>query len=172
MKTNNNPIKRFEQTKIPITGVISLPLVLGEGEHTTTKIIDFVVVRFTLGYNTILGRTSLHDFEVVTSSYHHCLKFRTTNGIGYIRRSQQTSTTCYLATLDATYNAPLSRKKRIIEVMENFVPRFLRKEHEEEEYEIGDQIKKELREEIKESLIKNKDIFAWTQDELQGVKET
>lgn len=50
LKTRNHPFKGFGQTRIPVVGIISLSLGLGDGEHTTTKIIDFVVVRFTSGY--------------------------------------------------------------------------------------------------------------------------
>lgn len=44
LKTSNNLIKGFEQKKILVVGVISLQLALGEGEHSTTKIINFLVL--------------------------------------------------------------------------------------------------------------------------------
>lgn len=160
LKCSSNSIKGFGQTKIVVARLTSLPLVLSEENHATTKIIDFIVVRFTSSYNAILGRTSLHEFEVVTSLHHQCLKFRIAHGICCIRGSQQTSRTYYMTKLDTPDNAPLARKRKIIKVlMENSIPRYLRKDpwsdeikEEVEELKVGNQIKEVLRERIKEIL--------------------
>lgn len=73
--------------KIPVAGIISLPVTLGVGKQETTKFITFTVVRFNSGYNAILGRTTLHEFEAVFPSYHECLKFPTLQGNCCVRGS-------------------------------------------------------------------------------------
>lgn len=111
--------------KIPIAGVISLPITLGTGKQETTKYITFTVVRFNSGYNAILGKKTLHEFEAVSSSYHQCLKFPTSQGICCIKGSQPTTKTCYLNTNTNPDNAVLGRKRRSNEVMQNCIPRYL-----------------------------------------------
>lgn len=61
--------------------------------------------------------------------------------------------------------------------MENFLPKFLREEPWSDEtgegiekFKVGSQIREKLRAEIKETLARNKDIFAWSQDELPREK--
>lgn len=63
--------------------------------------------------------------------------------------------------------------------MENFVPKFLRREPwlEEtkvklKEFKIGSQIREELRNEIKDTLVRNRVTFAQSQDELPRVKRS
>lgn len=92
--------------------ILHLQMTLGEENHSTTKLINFIVVRFFSGYNAILERTSLHKFGIV-SSFYQCLKFRTIKGVYCIQGSQQISRSCYMAALKATDNAPLARKSRV-----------------------------------------------------------
>lgn len=66
LSPDNTPIKGFRQMKVPVVGTITLSVTLGQEEYTTTKKINFTVVRFNSGYNTILGRTTLHEFVAVS----------------------------------------------------------------------------------------------------------
>lgn len=90
----------------------------------------FTVVRFTLGYNSILGRSTLHAFQAITSTYHQCLKFPTKASICCIRGSQQIAQSCYMVSTYSSKRASFARKRRLEEVMENTVPRYLIKSKE------------------------------------------
>lgn len=61
--------------------------------------------------------------------------------------------------------------------MENFVPKFLHEKDQNpediekiEKLKIGDLSNKELEGKIRQVLSENKDVFAWSQEEVQGVK--
>lgn len=73
--SDTTPVKGFGQVKIPVAGNITLQVTLGEGSYSTTKEVTFTIVRFTSAYNGIFGRSSLHEFEIVTSSFHQYIKF-------------------------------------------------------------------------------------------------
>ncbi|XP_074343028.1 uncharacterized protein LOC141680810 [Apium graveolens] len=46
-----------------------------------------------------MGRTGIHDFKAVPSTYHMVLKFPTRNGVGEARRDQKMARSCYVAAL-------------------------------------------------------------------------
>lgn len=48
-----------------------------------------------LGYNVILGRVTLHDLQVISSSYHQCMKFPTETRVCKDKGSQKHVRECY-----------------------------------------------------------------------------
>lgn len=132
LEVDNTPIKGFRQMKIPVAGIIILPITLGEGELATTKPVNFTVVRFNSGYNAILGRAALHEFGVVSSSFHQCLKFPARKGICCVKGSQPIAKTCYINTNANPDNAVSERRRRSNEVIQNSIPNYLKKQKEKE----------------------------------------
>lgn len=126
LKRLETPIKGFGQVKILVVGNITLPLILREGNYTTIKRVTFTVVRFTSTYNGILGRPSLHEFGIVTSSFHQCIKFQTSIGICCIRGLQQTTKTYNVSAIQCPDNVVLARNRRALEVLQNSIPNYLR----------------------------------------------
>jgi hypothetical protein len=61
--------------------------------------LNFVVIKASSTYNAILGRTGLHAFKAVASTYHLKIKFPTRNGVGEERGDQKTAMSCYVAAL-------------------------------------------------------------------------
>ncbi|KAL8109295.1 hypothetical protein AgCh_025408 [Apium graveolens] len=95
------PIYGFTGVEYPVEGIIKLPTTIGQEPRQATQMLDFVVVKASLTYNAIMGRTGIHAFKAVPSSYHSVMKFPTRNGIGEERGDQKMARSCYVASLRA-----------------------------------------------------------------------
>ncbi|GKD84420.1 hypothetical protein Tco_1355574 [Tanacetum coccineum] len=62
-------------------GQISLMVSLGDGEHSTKALMNFMVVRSLSPYNGIIGRSGLRKIQAVPSAAHEMLKFLVEEGI-------------------------------------------------------------------------------------------
>ncbi|XP_074342350.1 uncharacterized protein LOC141679877 [Apium graveolens] len=70
-------------TDMPIYGfagfecprIIKLPLTIGQEPRQATQMLNFVVIKAGSTYNAFMGRTGIHAFKVVPSSYHSVMKF-------------------------------------------------------------------------------------------------
>ncbi|XP_074342446.1 uncharacterized protein LOC141680007 [Apium graveolens] len=60
---------------------------------------DPLVVKAASAYNAIMGRTGIHTFKVVPSTYNMVLKFSTRNGVGEPRGDQKMARSCYVVAL-------------------------------------------------------------------------
>ena len=75
-----------------VWGIISLPVELGNGKHTVTHELDFLVADSDSPYTAILGR----PFRMIVSQYYLKAKFMTSNGVGISRSDQKESRSLYL----------------------------------------------------------------------------
>ena len=107
----------FTGHEVPIVGILTLPLTLGEWPKATTKMINFLIADVPSAYNGILGRTSLFTRGIITSVRHQLIKSPTPNGIGQVREDQPASRGCYY-TMEKDSIKPhqlrLSTKRRIL----------------------------------------------------------
>lgn len=71
------PLIGFTGDKIFPLGLVTLPITAGLEEQQVTKEVTFLVVNCPSAYNAILGRPSLNQMRVVTSTYHLMMKFPT-----------------------------------------------------------------------------------------------
>ena len=83
------PIYGFSGVESKVEGTIQLPVTLGEQPREVTQMLNFLVIKATSSYNTILGRTGLHAFKTIASTYHLKLKFPTRNGVGEEKGDQK-----------------------------------------------------------------------------------
>ncbi|XP_074375108.1 uncharacterized protein LOC141716827 [Apium graveolens] len=93
------PIYGFNHVECKIEGAIQLPVTIGEEPREATQMLNFLVVKTASTYNAIMGRTGIHAFKVVLSTYHMVLKFPTKNGVGEARGDQKMAHSCYVAAL-------------------------------------------------------------------------
>ncbi|KAL8155150.1 hypothetical protein AgCh_000513 [Apium graveolens] len=68
------PIYGFVGVECPVKGIIKLPTTIGHEPRQATQMLDFVVVKASSTYNAIMGRTGIHAFNSVPSSYHSFMK--------------------------------------------------------------------------------------------------
>ncbi|KAL0345312.1 UNVERIFIED_CONTAM: hypothetical protein Sradi_4362500 [Sesamum radiatum] len=143
-------------------------------------------------YNVILGRPTLNAFRAIISTYHMKIKFPVVGGVGEAQADVLQAHKCYVEAIKRG-------KKRILEEIsgeEKSNKRgkdlMLRTELKEEApitvqsveelitielipgdpdkiTKIGSKMKEDVREQVISCLQKNKDIFAWTPQDLEGI---
>ncbi|XP_021603804.1 uncharacterized protein LOC110608822 [Manihot esculenta] len=94
------PVKSIGGTPVAVEGKVKVAITLGEPPLSQTHYIVFLMVKLPLSYNTILGRSMLYDFEVVTSIQYLTMKFPIEAGVGIIRGRQEEARAVYLAAME------------------------------------------------------------------------
>lgn len=57
-------------------------MTIGQEPGEAIQMIKFLVIKVVSTYNAILGRTGLHAFKAISSTYHLKIKFSTRNEVG------------------------------------------------------------------------------------------
>jgi hypothetical protein len=96
---SNTPIYGFNGVESKVEGTIQLPMTIGQEPREATQMLNFLVIKASSTYNAILGRTGLHAFKAVASTYHMKIKFPTRNGVGEQKGDQKMARSCYIAAL-------------------------------------------------------------------------
>ncbi|KAL0446277.1 UNVERIFIED_CONTAM: hypothetical protein Slati_1755600 [Sesamum latifolium] len=173
-------------------GMILLPLTLGTSPLQKTCVLKFLVVDIASVYNVILGRPTLNAFRAIISTYHMKIKFPMVGGVGETQADVLQARKCYVEAIKRG-------KKRMLEEVSSEenpskrgkdpVPRPECKEEApvavqpveelltielipgdlDNTTKIGSKIRKDIREQVINCLRKNKDIFAWTPQDLEGI---
>ncbi|XP_074348502.1 uncharacterized protein LOC141687203 [Apium graveolens] len=89
----------FNHVEFKVEGAIQLPVTIGEEPMEATQMLNFQVVKAASTYNAIMGRTGIHAFKAVPSTYHMVLKIPTRNDVGEAKGNQKMARSCYVATL-------------------------------------------------------------------------
>jgi BarA-like signal transduction histidine kinase len=92
-------IYEFNSVESKVEGTILLPMTMGQEPKEATQMLKFLVVKAATTYNAILGRTGLHLFKAVASTYHLKVKFPTRNRVGEERGDQKLARSCYIEAL-------------------------------------------------------------------------
>nr|XP_017221323.1 PREDICTED: uncharacterized protein LOC108198053 [Daucus carota subsp. sativus] len=96
---SNMPIYGFNGVESKIEGMIQLPVTMGAEPRQATYMLNFMVIKASSTYNAILGRTGMHAFKAIASTYHLKIKFPTRNGVGEEKGDQKKARSCYVAAL-------------------------------------------------------------------------
>ena len=164
----------------PITplGYLGVDLTAGDTLNTKTVRLNFAVLDIDSSYNAILGRTGLHALGAVASSYHLAMKFPTASGIGVARGNQKTARSCYVISckgLRAEEILPLDLDPRMNPAMlkpsalEEVESHALDPAEPEKKIQLGSRLPGSLRATLLELLRENRDVFAWSAEEVPGV---
>ncbi|XP_012839266.1 PREDICTED: uncharacterized protein LOC105959672 [Erythranthe guttata] len=95
----STPLKGFTREGIMSMGEVELPVSLGEDPCRITKLIKFLIVDKPSPYNIILGRSAIHTFKSIPSSYHQKWKFPTPYGMGEVLGDRRLARECYARAL-------------------------------------------------------------------------
>ncbi|KAJ8441584.1 hypothetical protein Cgig2_023148 [Carnegiea gigantea] len=88
--------KSVVPTEVNPTGMIHLPLRLGDKGKAKNLEVDFLVVDVPMAYNVIRGWATLHRVKTVTTPYLLHLQFEVDDGsIGTMQGDQRTARECY-----------------------------------------------------------------------------
>jgi hypothetical protein len=166
------PLVGFIGEKVCPVGIVTLPITIGTYPKQLSKTVDFLVVDCPSAYNTIIGRPTLNRLRAVTSTYHLLFKFPTEHGIGEVRGDQITARECYLALLGTegeNQTMTIEERKTLVELSEELSTIILDNEHPEKSTRIGANLAPQTRESIIHFLKNNKDVFAWSQEDMPGI---
>ncbi|VFQ82147.1 unnamed protein product [Cuscuta campestris] len=90
------PLSGFTGDSIEAEGVITVPVIVGDGAHKAKLNMEFMVVSINCAHNMILGRPGLEDLECVISPYYLCMKFPTPSRIGVARGDKKLARSFYV----------------------------------------------------------------------------
>ena len=108
------PIYGFANQPIRARGVIALLITIGQGEHTITVMIDFLVIDQTSTYNAIIGRPLMKKTNMVTAVYCLTVKFPTPIRVRYIKKDQAMARQCHIQFIHLSKQAIREPEKAVI----------------------------------------------------------
>ncbi|GJX45901.1 reverse transcriptase domain-containing protein [Tanacetum coccineum] len=135
-------------------GQISLTMTLGDEEHSTRALMNFMVVSSSSPYNGIIGRPGLRKIQAVSSTAHGMIKFPVEGGIVMIR-----SNTIILAECRMVAEAQNTLPPREPTTMKG-IKVAIHPEYQEQTITIGRSLSEKGRMEVYNMLKDNLDIFA------------
>ncbi|GJU89645.1 reverse transcriptase domain-containing protein [Tanacetum coccineum] len=121
-------------------GQLTLLVKIGYDEHSTSALMDFIVVRSMSPYNRIIGRPELQKIQAVSSTTHGMIKFLVTGGILTLKSSKIIPVEC--AMVFGPEEQPISINK----VREERVKVAINPEHPEHTVMIGSDLTEKARE--------------------------
>ncbi|KAK5842532.1 hypothetical protein PVK06_004904 [Gossypium arboreum] len=78
-------VRTDDEWAVKVKGSITLPVILGDGEHTTIEYIQFYMVNYLMPYNAIFGRPIMRMARMVIAIFYMKIKFSTKTRVGFPR---------------------------------------------------------------------------------------
>ncbi|GAV73922.1 hypothetical protein CFOL_v3_17405 [Cephalotus follicularis] len=139
----------------------------------------FLVVDTPSPYNAIVGRPCLNLLEAIVSTRHLVVKFPTRFGVGEVRGDQQAARQCYktaisdngkgkvlpIANVELRGDMEPERPQPVEDVLQ--VP--MEEGNNEKVFQVGSQLGEAEKAELITFLRDNKDVFAWSAEEVPGI---
>ena len=153
-------------------GAITLSVVVGDYPQQIAKDVTFLVVDCSSAYNAILKRPTLNSWKAVTSTYHLMIKFPTDYNVGELRENQVAARECYVAIMemdDHLQAMSIEEHRTTTEPVEKLEEVFLDDSNHERTTKIGTLASPAIRQELTAFLRSNRDIFAWTHEDMPGI---
>ncbi|GJX65133.1 reverse transcriptase domain-containing protein [Tanacetum coccineum] len=144
-------------------GQISLAVSMGDGEHSISATMNFMVVRSPSPYNGIIGRPGLGKIQAVPSTAHGMLKFPVKGGVVTLYSSLIMPAGYNLVT-GAMKEPPLKELATTEGIKVAIHP-----EYPEQTITIGRSLSEKGRMELCNLLKDNLDVFAWKPADITGV---
>nr|GEU86880.1 reverse transcriptase domain-containing protein [Tanacetum cinerariifolium] len=144
-------------------GQILLMVSLGDEEHSTSAMMNFMIVRSPSPYNDIIGRSGFRKIQAVPSTMHEMLKFLVQDGVVTLHSSTVVPTECRIVTKTPTKlppNAPTTKSGIKIAIH----PKYLK-----QTIKIGESLSEKGRMELYDLLRNILDIFAWKLVDMTGI---
>ncbi|GAV60042.1 hypothetical protein CFOL_v3_03573 [Cephalotus follicularis] len=134
----------------------------------------FLVVDTPSPYNAIIGRPYLNLMETIVSTRHLLMKFPTRFGVGEVRGDQQAKRQCYkTAIMD-------KGKEKVLPIanvepehpqpVEDVIQMPLEEDNNERVFQVGSQLGEVEKGELITILQNNRDVFAWSAEEVPGIR--
>jgi hypothetical protein len=173
-----HPLCGFGGRQIVALGKITMPVTFGFIHNTRTKQVVFDIVDMEYPYNAIIGRGTLNAFEAILHPAYLCMKIPSEQGPIAVHGSQE-------AAIRAEGNWTDSKAIHNIDEAEAYQqykykrekaasadqpkPMLLCEDIAEQRVLLGSQLSEEQEKTLLRFLFNNKDVFAWSANDLYGV---
>ena len=168
----NAPLVGFGGSRVFPLGAVTLSIVVGDYPQQIIKDVKFLVVDCSSAYNVILGQPTLNSWKAVTSTYHLMVKVPTDYGVGELRRSQIAARECYVAMMeieDQVQALNIEEHRTVTEPVEKLEEIPLDSSDPDRTTKIGTLANPEISQELITFLRGNRDIFAWSHEDMPGI---
>ncbi|GAV85217.1 hypothetical protein CFOL_v3_28655, partial [Cephalotus follicularis] len=179
LKPVKTPLVGFAGETIHPLGSINLSVVVGTTPRQTQVEMTFLVVDTPSPYNAIVGRPGLNLLEAIVSKRHLLMKFPTRFGMGEVRGDQEVARRCYkttisdkgkgkvlpIANVELRGDVEPERPQSVEDVLQ--VP--IEEGNTERILQVGSQLGEAEKGELITFLRDNKDVFAWSAEEVPGI---
>ncbi|RDX84456.1 hypothetical protein CR513_34490, partial [Mucuna pruriens] len=85
----------FLGERVPIRGTMELGTIFGEGANAKMIPVLYTVIEAEASYNIIMGRPALNQLKAIVSTYHLCMKYPTSEGVGIVWADSNMAKRCY-----------------------------------------------------------------------------
>ncbi|GJU53452.1 reverse transcriptase domain-containing protein [Tanacetum coccineum] len=157
------PLIGFSGKIIWPIGQIQLLVKIGDGDHSTSAWMNFVVVRSPSPYNGIIGRSRVRKLQAVSSIAHRMLKLPVEGGVITLKSSRLVPLECAL--ISGSEGTLLANKPTV----EERIKVAINPEYPEQTIMIDSTLTKEGHNKLCDLLQRNLDIFAWKPADMTGV---
>ena len=168
----NAPLVGFGGTRVLPLGAVTLSVMVGNYPQQIAKNVTFLVVDCSSAYNTILGRPTLNSWKAMTLTYHLMIKFSTDYGVGELRGDQMAARECYIAMMEINDHLQamnIEEHWTTMEPVEKLKEVLLDDSDHGRTTKIGTLASPTIRQELASFLRSNRDIFAWTHEDMLGI---
>ncbi|GAV87596.1 hypothetical protein CFOL_v3_31022 [Cephalotus follicularis] len=179
LKPMKTPLVRFSGEMIHPLGSINLSVVAGTTPRQSQVEMTFLVVDTPSPYNVIIGRPGLNLMEAIVSTRQLLVKFPTRFGVGEVKGDQQATRQCYrtsisdkgkdkvlpIANVELRGDMEPERPQPVEDVVQ--VP--LEEGNTEKVFQVGSQLGKVEKGELITFLRNNRDVFAWSAEEVPRI---
>jgi hypothetical protein len=173
-----HPLCRFGGRQIVELGNITMPVTFGFVNNTRTEQVVFDIVDMEYPYNAIIGRGTLNAFEAILHPAYLCMKIPSDQGPIAIHGSQEAARKAEGNWTDskAIHNIDeaeaceqYKHRREKVASADQPKPMILCEDIAEQKVLLGSQLSLEQEKTLIRFLFNNKDVFAWSANDLCGV---
>jgi hypothetical protein len=172
------PLCGFRERQIVALGKITMLITFGYVHNTRTEQVVFDIVDMEYPYNTIIGRGTLNTFEAILRPAYLCMKIPSDQGPIAVHGSQEaarrtegnwTDSKAIHNIDEAEAHQHYKHKRDKATLADQSKPMLLCEDIAEQKVLLGSQLSDEQERTLLRFLFNNKDVFAWSANDLCGV---
>jgi hypothetical protein len=165
-----HPLCGFGGRQIVALGKITMLVTFGYIHNTRAKQVVFDIVDMEYPYNTIIGRGTLNAFEAILHPTYLCMKIPSEQGPIAVHGSQEAARRAEGSWIDSKAIHNIDKHKREKAALaDQPKPMLLYEDIADQSVLLGSQLSGEQEKTLLRFLFNNKDVFAWTANDLCGV---
>jgi hypothetical protein len=174
-----HPLSGFGGRQIVALGKITMPITFGYVHNTRTEQVVFDIVDMDYPYNAIISRGTLNAFEAILHPSYLCMKIPSDQGFIVVHGSQEAARRAEgnwidskaIHNIDEAEDHQQYKHKRDKDASaDQPKPMLLCEDIVEQKVLLGSQLSDEQDKTLLRFLFNNKDVFAWSANDLCGVK--